>query len=115
MERQVQNSEGHIFLAITRLLNTYESHFAPSDTVFLALHKRLPKEHCFDIARLHFEQIHNLKEDLKFIGLFPAHNLDAFAMLKRCLRKVYPAFQKPFAGSNEEPGFFHIVQKLRLV
>lgn len=115
VERQVRNGEGHIFLAIARLLEAYGSRFAPSGTVFLASHKRLPREHCFGTARLHFGQIHDLKEDLRFVGLFPAHDLDAFAVLERCLRRVYPALQEPFAGSNEEPGFSHIVQRLRLV
>ncbi|KAH9205163.1 hypothetical protein DL95DRAFT_417643 [Leptodontidium sp. 2 PMI_412] len=115
VERQVLNGEGHIFLAIARLLEAYGSRFAPSGTVFLASYKRLLKEHCFGTARLHFEQIHDLKEVLMFVGLFPAQDLDAFAVLERCLRRVFPALKEPFADSDEEPGFSHIVQRLRHV
>ena len=35
VERQVQNGEGHIYLAIARLLEAYGSRFAPSGTVRL--------------------------------------------------------------------------------
>ncbi|KAH6704169.1 hypothetical protein BKA61DRAFT_581411 [Leptodontidium sp. MPI-SDFR-AT-0119] len=115
VERQIQNGEGHIFLAIARLLEAYGSRFAPSSTVFLASHKRLPKEHCFGTTRLHFKQIHDLKEVLMFVGLFPAQDLDAFAVLERCLRRVFPALKKPFVDSDEEPSFSHIVQRLRHV
>ncbi|KAK0113121.1 hypothetical protein ONS95_014825 [Cadophora gregata] len=115
VERKFKNGEGHIFLVIARFLEAYGSRFAPSGTVFLASHKRLPKEHCFGTARLHFGQIHDLKGVLMFVGLFPAQDLDAFAVLERCLRKVYPALQEPFADSDDEPGFSHIVQRLRHV
>ncbi|CZT07005.1 uncharacterized protein RAG0_12590 [Rhynchosporium agropyri] len=117
VERRVLNGEGYIFLAIARLLEAYGSRFAPSGTVFLASHKRLPKEHCFGTARLHFEQIHDLKEVLMFVNLFPAQDLDASGVLERCLRRIYPALKKPFTNwfSNEEPGFSLIVQRVRYV
>ncbi|CZT53523.1 uncharacterized protein RSE6_15144 [Rhynchosporium secalis] len=115
--KRVLDGEGYIFLAIARLLEAYGSRFAPSGTVFLASHKRLPKEHCFGTARIHFEQIHDLKEVIMFVDLFPAQDLDAFGVLERCLRRVYPALKGSFADSDsyEEPGFSHIVQRLRYV
>lgn len=115
VERQIQNEEGHIFLTIARFLEAYGSRFAPSSTVFLASHKRLLKEHCFDTSRLYFEQIHDLKEVLMFVGLFLAQDLDAFAVLERCLRRVFLALKELFADSDSEPSFSHIVQRLRHV
>lgn len=89
--QQIHSGGGYVYLTLARLVEAYGSRFAPSRTVYLASQKRLLKEHCSGIARLHFEQIHNLKESLMFVDLFPAHSFpDASAALECWLRRVLP-------------------------
>jgi hypothetical protein len=114
VEQQIRNGGGYVYLTLARLLEAYGSRFAPSGTVYLGSQKRLPKEHCSGIARLHFEQIHNLKESLMFVDLFPAHNFpDASAVLERWLRRVLPALKGSFVERNEDYHLSHVLQRLR--
>jgi hypothetical protein len=50
-----------------------------------------------------------------FVDLFAAQDLDASAVLERCLHRVFPVLKEPFVDSNEDPSFSNIVQRLRHV
>ena len=114
VEWQICNGGGAIYLTLARLLEAYGSRFAPLGTVYLISQKRLLKEQCSGTARLHYEQIHNLKEALKFADIFPVYNLlDASIVLERWFRKLFPALKERFVDSNEDPSFSHVVQILR--
>lgn len=116
VEQEIQDRGYYVYLTLARLLEAYGSRFAPSGTVYLATQKKLPKEHCSGIARLHFDQIHNLKDNLIFVDLFPAHSLtDASAVLERWLRRVLPALKESSVDRNEDDLSCHILQRLRKV
>ena len=103
-----------LFLTLARLLEAYGSRFAPPGTVYLASRKRLQREHCSGIARLHFDQIHNLKDDLIFAGLLPTQTLpDAAAAIEEWLPRVLQALKGSFVDRNENRLFCHVLQRLR--
>lgn len=114
VKQQICNGGAYVHLTLARLLEAYGSRFAPSGTVYLGSQKRLAKEHCSGIARLHFEQIHNLKESLMFVDLFPAHNFsDASAVLECWFRRVLPALKGSFMERDEDYHLSHVLQRLR--
>jgi hypothetical protein len=92
IKQKIQNGGGYLFLTLARLLEAYRPRFAPAGTIYLASHSKLVKEYCSGTIRLHFEQIHHLKEALRFVHLLPAHDPDASVVLERCLRRVGAAW-----------------------
>jgi hypothetical protein len=63
--------------------------------------------------RLYFEQIHNLKESLMFVDLFPAHSFqDASAVLECWLRRVLPDLRGSFVERNDDYHLSHVLQTL---
>jgi len=113
VEQQVYNGKGFLYVTLARLLEAYGSRFAPSGTVYLISHKRLPKAHCSGTARRHFDQIHELKEALISTTLFPAYNLEnASVALEGWIRRVFPALKEQLQDPIEDPGFSYVIQKL---
>jgi hypothetical protein len=106
--RQEAQSDGFVlFATLARLLEAYGSRFAPSGIVYLASQKRLSKEHCSGIARLHFDQIHELK-DLISVGSQPTETLlKASAAIKEWLPRVLRALKGSVVNRNEDPLFYH--------
>jgi hypothetical protein len=97
-----------------QFLEAYGSRFAPLGTVYLASRKRLQKEHCSGIARLHFDQIHNLKDDLRCVGFLPTQTLpNAATAIEEWLPRVLQALKGLFVDRNENRLFCHVLQRLR--
>jgi hypothetical protein len=69
LRQKIQNKRYLLLLTLTRLLKGYGSCFAPVSTVYLALQKRLLREHCSGITCLYFNQIYYLKKELVFVSL----------------------------------------------
>jgi hypothetical protein len=110
LQRQVRG--GGYWLA--RLLEAYGSRFAPPGAVYLASRKRLQREHCSGIARLHFNQIHNSKDDLIFAGLLPIQTIPgAAAAIEEWLPRVLQALKGSFVDRNENRLFCHVLQRLQ--
>ncbi|KAN0089256.1 hypothetical protein V8E51_019516 [Hyaloscypha variabilis] len=114
LQRQLQKGGFCLFLTLARLLEAYGSRFAPPGTVYLASRKRLQREHCSGIARLHFDQIHNLKDDLIYVASPPTQALpDAAAAIEEWLPRVLKALKGSFVDRNENRLFCHVLQRLR--
>lgn len=110
--REEVGSNGFLlFATLARLLEAYGSRFAPSGTVYLASRKRLSKEHCSGIARLHFNQIHELKILLS-VGSTETLN-DASAAIKDWLPRVFRALKGSAVNKSEDPLFFRLWEKIR--
>lgn len=112
LRREAQGDRFVLFATLARLLEAYASRFAPSGTVYLASRKRLSKDHCSGIARLHFDQIHELK-DLISIGLLPTETLlDASAVIEEWLPRVLRALKGPVMNSNENTLLYYFLQRI---
>jgi hypothetical protein len=105
LKRQMQNRAYYLFLALARFLEAYGSRFAPPGTIYLASRKRLPREHCSGLARLHFDQIHQLKDDLIFLP-------DAFAAIELWLPRALQALSGSFVDRDESRLFDYILERL---
>ncbi|KAH8587846.1 hypothetical protein B0O99DRAFT_694082 [Bisporella sp. PMI_857] len=116
VEHELFNGGGYVYLALARLLEAYGSRVSPSGTVYLAAQKRLLKEYCSGFARLHFDQIHNLKKNLIFrrsvsnshpprcCGSFWTLDLQSIACLK-----------EPFVDPNKDFLSVRVMQQLRYI
>jgi hypothetical protein len=114
LQRQVRGGGYWLFLTLARLLEAYGSRFAPPGAVYLASRKRLQREHCSGIARLHFNQIHNSKDDLIFAGLLPIQTIPgAAAAIEEWLPRVLQALKGSFVDRNENRLFCHVLQRLQ--
>ena len=114
LKRQMQDRRYLLLLTLARLLEAYGSRFAPAGTVYLASQKRLPREHCSGIARLHFDQIHDLKEDLIFVGLRSTEDLPhASAAIEMWLPRVWQALNGSLVEGDENQLFCNLLQRLR--
>lgn len=90
LKRQMNDSSYRRLLTLERLLEAYGSRFAPWGTVYLASRKRLSREHCSGIARLHFDQIYYLKDDLIAVGLRSPKGLSYISIaIERWLPRVW--------------------------
>ena len=105
VKQQMQSRSYYLFLALARFLEAYGSRFAPRGTVYLASHKRLPREHCSGLTRLQFDQIHGLKEDLIFLP-------DASAAIEQWLPSAWQALNGSFVDRNENCLFHYVLQRL---
>jgi hypothetical protein len=115
IRREAQGDGFVLFATLARLFEAYTSRFAPSGVVYLASRKWLSKEHCSGIARLHFDQIHELK-DLISAGSLPTETpLDASAAIEEWLPRVLQALKGSVVNRNENPLFYRFCQKIRQV
>ena len=105
VKQQMQGRGWYMFLALARFLEAYGSRFAPPGTVYLASRKRLPREHCSGLARLHFDQIHDLKDDLIFLP-------DTSAAIKQWLPRALRALKGLSVDRDENYLFDYILQRL---
>ena len=109
-----QTHNGSNLLALARLLEAFGSRFAPVGAVYLASQKWLRRVHCSGTGRLHFDQIHHLKEYLVFVGLQSPKDLpDASARIEIWLPRVWKALNGLSMEGNENQLFCDLVQKLR--
>ena len=114
LKQQIYSGDFSLFLTLARLLEAYGSRFAPPGVVYLASRKTLPKEYCSGIARIHFDQIHNLKDALIFVDLPPTHTTpDAATVIEQWGPRVLRALERPFMHANENLLFSQVMQKLR--
>jgi hypothetical protein len=114
LRQKMQDRRYLLLLTLARLLEGYGSRFAPAGTVYLATQKRLPREHCSGIARLHFDQIHHLKEELVFVGLRSTKDLPlASAAIETWLPRIWQALNKSSVEGDENQLFHNLVQRLR--
>ncbi|CAG8977995.1 hypothetical protein HYALB_00000664 [Hymenoscyphus albidus] len=114
--QNIQDGGLILFLTLARLLEAFGSRFAPTGTIYLASQKRLCKEHCSGIARLHFNQIHKLKDDLIFVRFLPPETLpSASAVVEEWLPIVLGELQGWGVNGNRYPLFCHVLQRLRSV
>ena len=110
--QQMQGS-GYSLLTLARLLEAYESRFAPRGTVHLASQKWLRKEHCSSIARLHFDQIHNLKDHLISAGLRSGEGLPgASVAIEKWLPGAWQALKYHSADTVEHQLFQKFAKEL---
>ena len=105
LKRQMQSRGWYMFLALARFLEAYGSRFAPPGTVYLASRKRLPREHCSGLARLHFDQIHDLKDDLIFLP-------DTSAAIEQWLPRALRALKGLSVDRDENYLFDYVLQRL---
>jgi hypothetical protein len=111
--QQIREYGPFLFLTLARLLEAYGSRFAPPDTIYLASRKQLRKESCSGIARLHFDQIHNLKDDLILVNCLPQKNLThASAEIEWWLPMVVQALKGSWMDKNENRSFYYVLQRL---
>ncbi|KAG9232488.1 hypothetical protein BJ875DRAFT_514420 [Amylocarpus encephaloides] len=114
--RQIWYDDQYRFPTLARLLEAHGLRFAPPDTIYLASRTRLNREDCSGIARLHFDQIHNLKDDLISIGRLPGENIaDASAAIEKWLPRVVQALKEPWVEENVNPSFYCVLQRLRSI
>lgn len=114
LKRQMQDRRYLLLLTLARLLEAHGSRFAPVGTVYLASQKRLPRKHCSGIARLHFDQIHDLKEDLISAGLRSTQDLPhASVAIEMWLPRVWQALNGSLVEDDENQLFCNLLQKLR--
>jgi hypothetical protein len=73
--QNIQGGSLVLFMTLARLLEAFGSRSTPPDTIYLASQKRPCKEHCSGIARLHFNQVYKLKDDLMFVRFLPPETL----------------------------------------
>lgn len=104
--RQQMLSRGYyMFLALARFLEAYGSRFAPSGTVYLTSWRRLLREHWSSRVRLHFDQIHSLKEDIISLP-------DAPATIEQWIPSALQALKRLFLDQNENHLFSYVLQRL---
>ena len=116
LKRQTRERGFHDLLALARFLEAFGSRFAPPSTIYLASGKVLPKEHCSGAVRLHFDQIHHLKDEMLLANLPPTYTLpDASTLLEQCLPRALRALKGSIADRNEDCLFLGILQVLRRV
>jgi hypothetical protein len=105
LKRKMQSRAYYLFLVLARFLEAYGSRFAPPGTIYLVSRKRLLREHCSGLARLHFDQIHRLKDDLIFLP-------DTFAAIELWLPKALQALSGAFVDRDESRLFDYILERL---
>jgi len=113
LKRQIQDIRYLRLLTLARLLEAYRSRLAPAGTVYLVSQKRLPREHCSGIARLHFDQIHYLKEDFISIGLRSTENpRHTSAAIATWLPRVWQALNRS-SVEDENELFCNLLKRMR--
>ena len=105
LKQQIQSRGWYLYLALARFMEAYGSRFAPSGTVYLASRKRLPRGHCLGLARLHFDQIHGLRDDLMFLP-------DAFFAIEQWLSRALQVLKESFVDRDENCLFDYVLQRL---
>jgi hypothetical protein len=116
LKRQTRGRGLHDLLALARFLEAFGSRFAPPSTIYLASGKVLPKEHCSGAVRLHFDQIHLLKDEMLLANLPPTHTLpDASTLLEQRLPRALKVLKGTKPDRNEDRLFLGVLQVLREV
>ena len=111
--QQIQEYGPFLFLTLARLLEAYGSRFAPLGTVYLASRKQLCQDSCSGVARLHFDQIHKLKDDLVSLKCPPQQDsAEAFAAIENWLPVVLQTLKGSWVDKNECRPFGYVLQRL---
>lgn len=113
LHQQTRDRNFYPLLTMARFLEAYGSRLAPSGIIYLASRKILLREHCSGLARLHFDQIHDLKEAHFFATLPPTHTpQQASGALEKWLPRVRQALKESLVDRDENCLFDHMVEKL---
>lgn len=114
LRRKAWDGNFYSLLTLARFLEAYGSRLAPSGAIYLASRKILPRVHCSGLARLHFDQIHDLKETRFFATLPPTHTpQQASEALEKWLTRVWQALKGSSVDWDENCLFDYMLQKLR--